>query len=110
MPRIVIGTSPKQLAWYNPKRRKWELQFIPSSIIATNTGKIYLKRGSAPKADDTSNTWDHVLNSGAAVGDNMDEQQKECAWKGDVWAISDTADQVCTMEEYNITEHEIPKE
>lgn len=110
MPRIVVGTLPKQIAWYNLKRRMWELQFLPASIIATNTGKIYIKRGSAPKADDNSNTWDYLLNAGASVGDNVDNQQKESPWKGDVWVISDTADQVCTIEESNIKENAEVKE
>ncbi len=82
---------------------------MPSSIIAGNTGKIYVKRGSAPKADDASNTWDHLLNSGASVGDNTGDQQPKCPWLDDVWAISDTADQVCTLEEANIIENEESK-
>lgn len=104
MPRVIIGTTPVQLAWANNKRRKWELQFIPSSIINTNTGKIYVKRGSAPKADDASNTWDNVLNPGAVVGDNLDDSQEKSPWLGDIWAVSDTSGQICTFEEYNIQE------
>lgn|SRR3990167_5050708 len=106
MPRIIIGVLPKQIMWRNPNRRKWEIQFIPSSIIAGNTGKIYIKRGSAPKADDNSNTWDHVLIGGASVGDNISDQQKKSPWLDDVWAISDTADQICTLEEQNIVEND----
>jgi len=104
MPRIIIGTLPVQLTWGNPKRKSWELQFIPSSIEAGNTGKIYFKRGSAPKADAASNTWDGVLNAGASVGDNTDKIAKEAEFKGSIWAISDTADQVCTFDEQTFSE------
>jgi len=109
MPRITIGVLPKQIMFRNTKRRKWEIQFLPSSIIAGNTGKIYIKRGSAPKADDNSNTWDHVLNAGASIGDNTGDQQPKSPWLDDVWAISDTADQICTLEEQNVAENEKPK-
>ena len=110
MPRILIGVLPKQIMFRNKKRRKWELQFLPSSIIAGNTGKIYVKRGSAPVANDNSNTWDHLLNAGSSVGDNVSDQQEKSPWLDDVWAISDTTDQVCTLEESNIAENEQPKE
>lgn len=104
MPRVIIGTTPVQLSWYNPKRKSWEIQFIPSSMIGTNTGNIFVKRGSAPKADLTSNTYDSVLNAGASVGDNVDKTAKEADFKGSLWAISDTADQVATFEESSMTE------
>jgi len=99
MPRLIIGIEPVQLSWGNPKRKSWEIQFIPSSIIATNTGNIFVKRGSAPKADLASNTYDAVLNAGASTGDNVDKTAKEADFKGSLWAISDTADQVVTFEE-----------
>lgn len=102
MPRVVVGTTPIQLAWSNPRRKKWEAEFLPASIIAGNTGKVYIKRGSAPVASDTSNTWDHVLNSGAAVGDNIDDSSPESPWKGAIYAVSDTADQVLTFLETEI--------
>lgn len=104
MPRVIIGTAPVQLSWGNKKRKSWELQFVPSSIIGTNLGNIFVKRGSAPKADLASNTYDHVLNAGASVGDNVDKTAKEADFKGSIWAISDTADQVATFDETSTEE------
>jgi len=108
MPRQIVGVEPVQLAYGNPKRKRWIMQFLPTSIEAGNTGLIYVKRGSAPAASAGSNTWDQVLNSGSGAGDNMDDAQPECPWKGDVWAISDTAGQVITILETNVEEKPTP--
>ena len=101
MPRITIGTTPIQLAWRNPKRKSWELEFIPASIISGNTGIVFVKRGSAPKADILSNTWDHTLSSGDQAGDNLDGAADKSPWEGDIWAVSDAAAQICTFRETN---------
>lgn len=97
---LSIGTAPKQVSWQNEKRVSLTVQFLPSSIEAGNTGLVFGKWGSAPKADKASNTWDFVLNSGAADGTNLDEALDRAPQKGSLWLVSDTADQ-----KVNITEH-----
>ncbi len=102
MPRLTIGTSPIQVAWYNPKRFSLLAEFLPSSIVAGNTGLIFGKFGSAPKADINSNTWDFVLNPGSSNGSNMNEDMLEAPEKGDLWLISDTAGQIVNLVERNV--------
>jgi len=104
MPRVTIGTEPVQVARYNTKRRVLAVQFIPSSIIVGNTGLIFGKFGSAPKADTASNTWDFLLNPGAADGSNIGETALEAPMKEDLWLISDTAGQIVNVDERNIQE------
>ena len=104
MPRVTIGTEPVQVARYNPKRRVLAVQFIPSSIIAGNTGLIFGKFGSAPKADTASNTWDFLLNAGAADGTNIGETATEAPLKDDLWLISDTAAQIVNIDDRNMQE------
>ncbi|MDD5431011.1 MAG: hypothetical protein PHP03_02190 [Candidatus Pacebacteria bacterium] len=104
MPRLTVGTTPVQLAWANPKRKFWSVEFIPASVIAGNTGLIYLKRGSAPSADINSNSWDTVLKAGDQEADNKDGAQPECPYKGAVYAVSDTADQIINLQEVNVEE------
>lgn len=99
MARLLIGTTPVQVAWRNPNRVSLSVQFTPSSIIAGNTGLIFGKWGSAPVASTSSNSWDFLLNSGAADGTNIDQTREEAQEKGDLWLVSDTAAQ-----EVNIVE------
>lgn len=106
MPRFVVGTTPKQASWLNAKRFSLTVQFVPSSVIAGNTGLIFGKWGSAPVADLNSNTWDFVLNPGAADGTNLDKSMAEAPDKGSLWLVSDTADQVVNLVEENIKERE----
>lgn len=105
--KIVIGTEPVQLASPNRKRKRWELQFVPASIEAGNTGLIYIGRGYPPSTNADSPSKDHVLNSGSSVGDNVDALLPECPYKGAVFAISDTTSQVCTMFEENVEEEKL---
>lgn len=100
----TIGTNPVQVAWYNPKRRVLSVQFLPASIAAANTGLVFGKWGSAPKADAASNTWDFVLNPGSADGTNIDESAPIAQRKGDLWLVSDTAGQQVNVDEHNVEE------
>lgn len=108
MSRLIIGTEPVQVARYNPIRRVLAVQYFPSSIIAGNIGLIFGKFGSAPKADATSNTWDFMLNPGAADGTNIGETALEAPMKEDLWLVSDTADQIVNVDERNIQEQITP--
>lgn len=104
MPRLTIGTTPIQVAWRNPKRFSLAVQFLPSSIIAGNTGLIFGKFGAAPVANVESNTWDFVLNPGAADGTNIDEALAKAPEERDLWLISDTAAQIINVVEKNLPE------
>jgi len=109
MPRLTIGTEPIQVAWLNNKRFSLSVQHLPSSIYAGNTGLIFGKFGSAPKADTASNTWDFVLTSGSADGTNINENLPEAPDKRDLWLISDTAAQIVNVIEKNRNEAGAPQ-
>lgn len=76
---------------------------LPNSIAAGNTGLIYGKFGSAPVASATSNSWDFVLNSGAADGSNFYDASDKAYNQQDLWLVSDTAAQ-----EVNVVETSLP--
>jgi len=104
MPQYVIGTEPINAAPNNPNRFSISAQFVPSSIIAGNTGLVYGKWGSAPAAVITSNTWDFVLNAGATDGSNLFEAAGVNCRKEALWLVSDTAGQVVNIVERNVQE------
>lgn len=104
MSRLTIGTEPVQVARYNPKRLSLSVQYLPGSQIAGNVGNVFGAYNGAPKADLTSNTWDFALNPGASDGTNISETLPEAHQKGDLWLVSDTADQIINVVETNIPE------
>lgn len=104
MARFNVGVDPVQVAPPNARRHQLTVQLMPLNIVATNTGKIYGKFGSVPTASDASNTWDFVLNAGAADGTNLYEATEGAAEKQELWLVSDTADQVV-----NVVERSVPK-
>lgn len=89
----TVGTEPVQVAPANPNRAYISAQVLPNSIAAGNTGLVYGKFGSAPVASLGSNTYDFVLNAGAADGDNLFEARDEALVKQELWLIADTAAQ-----------------
>jgi hypothetical protein len=98
---VTIGLNPRQVSFQNLKRRSLTIQHLPTSLVAGNTGNIFGKWGSAPKADLNSNTWDFVLNPGATDGVNLDESQAKASRTEDLWLISDTASQQVNVIEHN---------
>jgi len=109
MSRLTIGTEPVQAARPNPIRLSLAVQFLPTGVIAGNTGLIYGKFGSAPKADPLSNTWDFVLNAGATDGTNLDESLTKAPITEDLWLVSDTANQIVSLVERYQTEEILTK-
>lgn len=105
MARLSIGTEPVQVATRNTRRHQITVQMLPNSIEAGNTGLIYGKFGSAPVAAAGSNSWDFVLNSGAADGSNFYDATDKAYNQQDLWLISDTAAQIV-----NVVETSLPPE
>ena len=102
MARYVVGVTPVQVAVRNTRRHQITAQMLPTSIAAGNTGLIFGKFGSAPVASATSNTWDFVLNSGAADGSNFYDATDKAFNQQDLWLISDTAAQVVSVVETSL--------
>jgi hypothetical protein len=104
MSQRIISTEPIQVAFSNPRRFQLTVQLIPSSIIAGNSGLVYGKWGSAPKADINSNTWDFVLNAGAVDGTNLYETRDKSVLIQDLWLIADTTNQIVNLIEVEVRE------
>jgi len=99
MARISVGTNPVQVALANPRRHQITVQLLPNSIEAGNTGLVFGKFGSAPVASLDSNSWDFVLNAGAADGSNFYDASDQAFNRQELWLISDTAAQIVNVVE-----------
>lgn len=102
MARIIIGLDPVQVAPMNANRHSISAQLIPSSIIAGNTGLVFGKFGSAPQANIDGNSWDFVLNAGAADGANLYETTDKSYDLQELWLVSDTAGQIVNVTERSV--------
>lgn len=99
MARILIGTVPVQALAPNAKRIKWEIEFLPSSIIAGNTGLVYLGIGNPPGNSLTKTSYDAVMNAGASNQRNTKDGHSDVEVKNAIWLQADTADQVVLVRE-----------
>lgn len=97
--RLTIGTDPVQVLKPNSKRIKWEIQVLPSSIIAGNTGLVFVARGHAPGSVTALNTLDETLNAGASTTENLMDGSSKDRVQEEVWLISDTAGQIVNVSE-----------
>ena len=99
MPRIVVGTTAVQILRPNKGRKKWYIEFIPSSIIAGNTGLVFIGIGNPPGSAVTATSYNEVLNSGSATYRNATVASTEREIQEAIWAIADAADQVINVSE-----------
>lgn len=99
MSRILIGTDPVQVLAPNARRTKWEVEFLPSSVVAGNTGLVFLGIGNPPGNSLTRTSYDAVMNAGASNQRNTKDGHSEMEVKNAIWLQADTADQVCLVRE-----------
>ncbi len=100
MTRVVVDTTPVQVLPPNSKRKKWEIQFLPTSVIAGNTGSImFLGIGHPPGNSTTRNTYDEAMVPGAAVVKNIADGNSRAEVEDAIWLQSDTAGQVVNIRE-----------
>lgn len=99
MARIAVGTTPMQVLAPNPRRTKWEVEFLPSSIVAGNTGLVYMGIGSPPGNALTKISYDAVMNPGASNERNTKDGHSDMEVKNAIWLQADTADQICLVRE-----------
>lgn len=96
---ITVGTAPLNILQANPKRVRWTIQFEPSSIIAGNTGLIYVGRGFIPNAVKGDPNQGEILNPGSAIEEKKQYEGDALPFKGGIWIVSDTAAQSLVMDE-----------
>lgn len=99
MRQYTIGTSPVLISGPNPKRLRFTFEFTPSSVIAGNTGLIFFGRGFIPNAVLNDPNQGDVLNAGASIEEVKSFDGDTRPYKGALWAVSDTADQIITYDE-----------
>jgi len=101
----IVGKTPVAILNPNKKRVRWYIQFIPSSIQAGNTGLIFIGRGFVPVATVGHANQGEVLNAGASIEEVKQFEGDTRPYKGTIWAVSDTDDQQCVVEE-EVSEYE----
>ena len=99
MPRFTIGTTPLQVLKANPKRKAFEVQFIPSSIEAGNTGLLFVKRGPGAGTTTGAGNYDETLNSGSSTSENTELGSSRLRTASELWLASDTAGQLVSVAE-----------
>lgn len=97
--RIVVGTTPVLLADYNKNRASISVIFLPTDIVAGNTGKIFLGKGFTPTSTVGDPTQGDILLQGSELSDASSYQNDSSIFKGQYWAIADVAGQVVTVDE-----------
>ena len=99
MQTVFIGTTPFLLSSANKNRRRFTLEFTPSSEIAGNTGSIYFGRGFVPNAVKGDPNQGDLMNAGSVIDESKAYEGDTLPYKGMLWAVADTADQQCTYDE-----------
>ena len=104
MRTIFIGTAPQILSNANATRLRWALEFTPSSIVAGNTGLIYIGRGFVPNAVVGDPNQGDVMNPGSAIEEVKAFAEDTRPYKGTIWAVANVINQQITYDEQNAGE------
>jgi len=102
MRTLFIGTAAVRLSDENPARQYWRLEFTPSSVVAGNTGHVFVGRGFVPNGIIGDPNQGDVMNSGATIDEETLFPGDSSVFKGAVYAVADTAGQQCTYDEKNL--------
>ena len=97
--QVTVGTTPVILAQHNENRASISVSMPPTSIIAANTGVVYVGKGFVPRAVVGSPDSGDPINQGTQVSDVPQFDGDQSLFKGQWWAISDTAAQKIVVDE-----------
>lgn len=97
--RVKVGTTPVLALESNKKRNVWSVTMIPSSIEAGNTGIVFLGRGFQPTPTVGSPAQGELLKQADTLSEAKTFAEDTSVFKGQVWIVSDTADQVVEVYE-----------
>lgn len=97
--QVTVGTTPVLVANDNIYRTAITITVVPSATFAANTGTVFVAKGGAPSATAGAPSSGDALSQGsqwAEVGQYVNDPN---VFKGQVWAVSDTAGQLITVDE-----------
>ena len=97
--RVVVGTTPVILANYRDSRIGINISMPPTSVVAANTGVVYVRKGFPPSSDNTGPNSGDPLTQGSQFTDTSQFDDDPALFKGQYWAIADTAAQVVIVDE-----------
>ncbi len=93
------GTTPYLAFNERGSRAKFSILFIPSSIVAGNTGRIHVGKGFVPTSTLAAPNQGDVLNAGASIEEKEDFPSDDSLFRGQVWVIASAADQEIILEQ-----------
>lgn len=102
--RVTVGTSPVLIARDNVNRASINISMIPSSIESGNTGVVYLGKGFVPQAVTGSPSSGDPISQGSQITDVPQFDGDPSIFKGQWWAVADTADQEIIIDEQYISQ------
>lgn len=97
--QFSVGTSPVIIANGNASRTSVTITVLPSSIASGNTGVVYVLKGGAPTATAGSPASGDALSQGSQWVEAGQYSGDPNVFKGQVWAVADTAAQQITVDE-----------
>lgn len=97
--RVLVGTSPVLLANGHLNRRNISVSMPPSAVESANTGVVYIGKGFTPSAVAGNPNTGDPLSQGSQFADSEQFDGDPSVFKGQLWAIADTAAQVIIVDE-----------
>lgn len=97
--RVTVGTSPVLLANANEKRGSIGVSMPPSTAESGNTGIVYVGKGFVPSSTAGNPNTGDPLAQGSQFQDVEQYDGDTSVFKGQIWAVADTAGQIVIVDE-----------
>ena len=95
----IVGTTPVLLFEKNEKRKRISMQVQSTNVDANNTGKTFIGYGHQPVATVGHPSQGEILMQSDAIDQPGASGILDKKYKGQVWAVSDTASQSVSIDE-----------
>ena len=97
--QFTVGTSPVLLANARQSRSSISVTVLPSSVASGNTGVVYVQKDAPASASSGSPVSGDALTQGSQWAETGQYASDPNVFRGQLWAVSDTAGQVVTVDE-----------
>lgn len=97
--RVTVGTTPVILVNGNDKRGSIGVSMPPSAVESANTGVVYVGKGFVPSATAGNPNTGDPLTQGSQFQDVEQYAGDPSVFKGQLWAVADTAGQIVVVDE-----------
>ncbi|MEM2351928.1 MAG: hypothetical protein QXT26_05935 [Thermoproteota archaeon] len=98
--KVTVGTVGIMVLRPNPYRTGYRITMPTTSLYPANTGRVHIGEGYIPTPDPNAPDCGDIITQGISIEVSEAYPNDPSVFKGEIYAIANTADQVILVDEY----------